>query len=137
MRPKLNSAFLRFLIAGAVNTLFGWLVYSAAIVLNLPPWLALITGTVAGVVFNFISVGGYVFRDMALGRLPRFILSYGFIYLINLVCLNMLRAWIDNPILAQLALTPPMAILSYVVLSRLVFTARSTKNNGSIISGKG
>jgi putative flippase GtrA len=120
-RDTSQARFIRFLIAGAFNTLFGWLVYSAAILLGAAPWLALIIGLLAGIVFNFISLGAYVFRDMVLGRLPRFVLSYGFIYAANLICLKALKPWIYDPIWCQLLLTPPTALLSYFIQSRLVF----------------
>lgn len=125
MKLECNLAFLRYLVAGGVNTLFGWLIYSSAILLGAQPWLALIIGTVTGIGFNFITLGGYVFRDLTLKRLPRFVLSYGLIYTVNLIGLSALRQWIGSPIWAQLILTPIMAIFSYILLSRLVFTARN------------
>jgi len=128
MNLKSRTTFLRFLIAGGFNTLFGWLVYSAAIIFRMPPWLALIVGTVTGIGFNFISLGAYVFRDMSRKRLPLFVLSYGFIYTINLICLKAMELWIDSPIWGQLILTLPMAVLSYTVLSCMVFTLNNHQN---------
>jgi putative flippase GtrA len=127
MSLRRHATFLRFVIAGGVNTLFGWVIYAAAILSGAQPWLALIVSTVTGIGFNFVSLGAYAFRDMALKRLPRFVLSYGFIYASNLMCLKWLRPWIEQPIWAQLILTPPMAILSYLLLSRLVFTGPRVK----------
>lgn len=127
MNLERHATFLRFLIAGGFNTLFGWLVYSAAILWGMQPWLALVVGMATGIGFNFISLGAYAFRDTALKRFPRFALSYGFIYATNLICLKALKPWIDQPIWAQLILTPPMAILSYVLLSRMVFSGRRDK----------
>ncbi|CAG2152633.1 GtrA family protein [Cupriavidus plantarum] len=118
------ATLIRFLIAGAFNSLFGWLVYSGAILLGASPWLALIVGIVMGICFNFVTLGGYAFRDMTLARLPRFVVTYGFIYVVNLICLTLLERWIAEPILGQLILTPFMAMVSYVVLSRMVFTGR-------------
>ncbi|GHU00575.1 hypothetical protein FACS1894154_09820 [Betaproteobacteria bacterium] len=116
-----DATFLRFLIAGAFNTLFGWTVYSFAIFFGARPWLALIIGLTAGIAFNFISLSTFVFRNMVLKRLPLFVLSYGFIYTINLICLEVIQFWIDSPIWGQLVLSPPISILSYLVLSRTVF----------------
>lgn len=124
MNLERYATLIRFLIAGGFNSLFGWLVYSAAILLGAPPWLALIVGIVMGIGFNFVTLGGYAFRDMTLARLPRFVVTYSFIYVVNLVCLTLLERWIAHPILGQLILTPFMAMVSYVVLSRMVFTGR-------------
>jgi putative flippase GtrA len=121
MNFRQHATIVRFLIAGGFNTLFGWAVYSCAILLGLQPWLALIVGIVTGIAFNFFSLGAYAFRDLALRRLPRFLLSYGFIYAANLLGLHALKPWVEDPIWAQLILTPLMAILSYFLLSRMVF----------------
>ena len=122
-----HATFVRFLIAGGFNTLFGWMVYSVAILVGLQPWLALIVGIATGIGFNFVSLGAYAFRDMALKRLPRFILSYGVIYATNLLGLQMLKPWVDHPIWAQLILAPTMALLSYFLLSRTVFVGAREK----------
>lgn len=128
MNIKRHAVFLRFLIAGGVNTLFGWVIYAASVLLGAQPWLALIVSTVTGIAFNFLSLGGYAFRDMAMSRLPRFLLSYGFIYVTNLGCLHLLKQWVDHPIWGQLILTPPMALLSYFLLSRMVFTGKQAQD---------
>ncbi len=119
-----HAELVRFLIAGGVNTLWGWSVYAVSILLGAPAWLALAIGMVAGIGFNFVSLGAFVFRDMVAKRLPPFILAYLFLYATNLACLQSLHPWIDHPIWSQLVLTPPMAVLSYVVLSRMVFVRK-------------
>lgn len=121
MNFQRHAVLLRFLLAGAANTLWGLSVYAGSIWLGADTWMALAIGMLAGIGFNFLSLGAFVFRDMVLARLPRFILSYGFLYTANLLCLQAINLWIDDPIWSQLVLTPPMAIVSYVVLSRLVF----------------
>ncbi len=121
MSLQKHAVLLRFLVAGGVNTLWGWSVYAVSILMGAETWLALAIGMLAGIGFNFVSLGAFVFRDMVLARLPRFILSYGFLYAVNFVCLKAIGPWVDDPIWSQLILTPPMAVLSYVVLSRMVF----------------
>ena len=121
-----RSRFLRFLIAGVANSVFGLAVYAGAIVAGSPDWVALLLGLAAGVVFNFLSLGGYAFRDLSLQRLPRFVCSYGVVYVVNLGLLELLRGFIPSAVLCQILLTPPMALLSYLLLSKFVFTAGKT-----------
>lgn len=116
-----NFRLIRFLLAGAVNTLFGLGVYVGCVLAGLPAWLAMLVGTAAGIVFNFVSLGGYAFRDLSVRRMPRFVCCYGVTYLVNLAALHLLRAVIADPIVGQIALTAPMALFSYLVLSRFVF----------------
>jgi putative flippase GtrA len=116
-----NFQSIRFLIVGAVNTLFGLGVYVGCVIAGLPAWLAMLVGTVAGIAFNFVSLGSYAFRDLSLWRLPRFVCCYGVTYLVNLAAFHLLRSVIADPIVCQIALTLPMAMFSYLTLSRFVF----------------
>jgi putative flippase GtrA len=113
---------VRFLVMGGLNTLFGFLSYSLAIWLWGEIWLALLISNVTGVVCNFLTMGGLVFRDLGLARLPRFVLVYLAIYLINWGCIELLMGFIaTSKILAQAGLVVPMALMSYVFLSNYVF----------------
>jgi putative flippase GtrA len=118
------SRFVRFLLAGAVNTLFGFAVYSAAILLDAPTWAALLIGTLAGIAFNFFTVGGYVFRELSARRLPRFIGAYLLVYAVNLGLIGWLSALLHGKIVAQLVLVAPMALFSYVLMARFVFVGK-------------
>jgi putative flippase GtrA len=115
------SPVLRFLVAGAANTLFGLAVYAGTILVGSPTWLALLVGIVAGIAFNFISFGAYAFRDLSLKRLPRFLCAYSLIYLVNIGTLDAVRRIVPDPIVAQVILTLPMAALSWILMSRFVF----------------
>jgi putative flippase GtrA len=128
MKLKIHATFLRFLIAGGFNTLFGWLIFSTVILVGAQPWLALIISYLISIGFNFITLGAYVFRDMELNRLLRFVLSYVAIYTTNLICMEVLKPLVENPIISQLILTFPLAILAYTILSKGVFRPQIAKN---------
>lgn len=117
-----SNRFLRFLLAGAINTLFGFFVYAVAILARAPVWLALLIAVIAGTAFNFVTTSGYVFRDLSLGRVPVFVLCYLLVYGVNLALLDWLVAWLGGEILTQAVLAFPMAVLSYTLMARLVFT---------------
>ena len=116
-----NVQFFRFLLAGVVNTLFGLAVYVGCVFAGFPAWLALLVGTVAGITFNFFTLGAYAFRDLSLQRLPRFVGGYAIVYAVNLTALDLLRPVVPDPVWRQVLLTPPMAMFSYLLMSRLVF----------------
>ncbi len=121
------SQLFRFLVAGAANTLFGLAVYAGCILTGLPTWLALLVGIVAGIAFNFISFGAYAFRDLSVHRLPRFVCAYCAIYIVNVVALDVLRGVVPDPIRGQALLTIPMAVFSYVLMSRFVFRKKTPR----------
>jgi putative flippase GtrA len=114
----------RFLLAGLVNTLFGWLIYACLILIGTAPWFALIVGTILGVGFNFFTIGGFVFRNRVKERIPRFVFAYGCIYVFNLICLELFKSLIPSDIWRQLALALPIAAASYLLQSRYVFVKR-------------
>jgi len=120
-----SARLLRFLVAGGVNTLFGFAIYSAAIVLGAQVWVALLTGLAAGIIFNFFSTGWYVFRDLAISRWPRFVLCYLATYGLNLQLIEWLTGWIANPILSQAILSLPMAVFTYFLMEQIVFRNHS------------
>jgi putative flippase GtrA len=108
-----DRQFLRFLVAGGVNTLFGFGVNIAVMLTGQPVWLSMLVGTVAGVVFNF--------RDLSARRLPRFVAGYAVVYLVGLAAFHVLNVVVPGPIVCQVLLVVPMALFSYLVMSRFVF----------------
>jgi putative flippase GtrA len=116
-----SRRFIRFLIAGGLNTLFGFAVYSTAILIGAPVWAGLLIANLTGIVFNFVTTGGYAFRSRVLSRFPRFACAYLIIFLVNWALIRGLAVWFADAILAQAILTVPMALLSYVIMARWVF----------------
>jgi putative flippase GtrA len=116
-----EAQVVRFLLAGVFNTAFGLVAYAFFVWLGTPLWLALVCAMLAGIACNFLSLGGYAFRDLSLKRLPRFIACYVASYLVNLLALHLLEPFVADAIARQLLLTPPMAVFSYLCLSRFVF----------------
>lgn len=125
MKLPISATLLRFLIAGGVNTGFGLAVYTGLALTPLPTWLVLIVTNVAGLMFNFLTSGGFVFRDLSAGRLPRFLLSYAVILPLYWGLIRWLTPIAGGRIGAMLIIIVPMTGLTYLLQSRFVFrTAR-------------
>ena len=118
--------FLRFLLAGGVNTLFGFAAYSALILAGLPVWAALLLAHIAGVGFNFFTTGRFVFRATLRGRLPRFVAVYALIYGVNLMAIATVHRWVPDEIASQAMLTLPMAGFTFWLMQRFVFDRAAT-----------
>ena len=116
-----SSELLRFLLAGAANTLVGYAIYSLGILAGAPVWMALLIGMLLGTVFNFFTTGGYAFRQLSPQRYPRFVACYLLMYSVNLLLIEALSAWISDKLQIQAVLLIPLALLSYFLLARLVF----------------
>jgi putative flippase GtrA len=121
-RASRFSEFLRFGVAGVVNTAFGFGVYSALVLLGMPVFVSLLVATVFGIFFNFLTFGAFAFRQLDVRRLPRFLLAYTIVYLFNLALLYAVRlACLLGPIAAQLACLLVVAPAAYFLLRTTVF----------------
>lgn len=121
LRTLLSHQIVRFLMTGVLNTVFGYLVYLVAMLAGMSPGFALATATVIGACFNYVSTGRLVFDHSSMRRLPLFLVAYGGIYLVNLGALHGLLSAGVGAALAQAILTPFVAVLSFVILKRVVF----------------
>jgi putative flippase GtrA len=114
----------RFLVVGAVNTLFGYGVFYMLLHAGQPPAAALALATVIGVAFNFLTTGRIVFDNRDPTRLWRFVAVYGVVFLLNAFLLEGARRLGLGAALAQLMLTAPCVFLSYRLNRALVFSDR-------------
>lgn len=122
--------FGRFLVVGALNTVFGYAAFFVLLRGGLTPPGALALATMVGVLFNFVTTGRVVFANADSSRLWRFAAIYGLVYLVNAVLLEgLIRAGLDAAP-AQALLLAPSAALSYLLSHALVF---NTSRAGSLI----
>jgi putative flippase GtrA len=124
MGRLLRNRFVRFLLVGGLNTLFGYAVFTICILVGIPYPVSALISTVLGVLFNFKSYGALVFGSHDNRLILRFFLVYGTCYLIGLAPL----AWAKShgmPILAMAAICAlPMAGLAFALQRAFVFVRR-------------
>lgn len=118
------------MLVGALNALFGYAVFSMFVIMGSPNWGSVLAGNIAGVAFNFATTGGLVFRQLAWRNLPRFVLCYFVLVVINTFLLGALEARVGSKFLIQALLTIPLAALSYLILSRWVFRKTGASPTG-------
>lgn len=111
----------RFVVVGILNTAFGYAVYSIFIIMNLPPWRALLIATCLGIAFNFFTFGRWVFKSSAVRLVPRFVLTYGGMYAANLFVLKSLIVFGLHPLVAQALSLPVIVPCTYFALRLAVF----------------
>ena len=118
-----REQFVRFLGVGLGNTIFGYGVYAALVLLGIRPMWALGLATIAGVLFSFHTAAHFVFQQLHYRRLWRFVSGHVVVYGLNLAALESLLAFGMDPVLAQGALLPAVAIMSFLINVRFVFRA--------------
>ena len=118
-----NIRFLRFLVIGGVNTVFGYSVFAILILLNLHYTLSLLIAQVLGVLFNFNTTGRIVFDNKSHRQLFRFFGVYCITYILNVFALCELEKLNVNMLIAGFLMMFVMAVLSYRLNKRFVFNS--------------
>jgi len=120
----IDRKFIKFLFVGAINTVFGYLMYSIFISTPLHRSTALLCAYIAGVMWNFKTTGVLVFKNGDNSLIFRFIGSYVITYFINLFFLNIFAGYGVNKYIAQLIMVLPIAVLSFVFFKKFVFVVK-------------
>ncbi len=122
-----KHTFIRFLLVGVLNTLFGYLLYASLILIGLKYLLAFSISYVAGVLFNFQTIGKLVFKNKNNKLLFRFVGVYVVLYLLNAEglriadALNVNIEYKTKMLIASAILVLPMAMVSFVLNKLFVF----------------
>ena len=119
--------FARFLLVGALNTLFGYFSFATLILIGLDYKYAVLLATIIGVLFNFQTAGRLVFGSKNNKLIFRFVLVYVVTFLLNVEALRIVDA-IDIDIeqktkmlIAGAILVLPMAVISFILMKLFVF----------------
>jgi putative flippase GtrA len=115
---------VRFLLAGAVNTVFGYSVFFLMLLVPAPLWLQLLAANVVAVTFNYVTAARFVFRHGGWRPILRFVAVYVVLYGVNLVAMQALldRGW--QPMWAAVAVLPPVTVLTFFCQRWFVFGRR-------------
>jgi putative flippase GtrA len=112
--------FAAFLGAGVINTGFGYAAFAFFLWTGIGNDLAVICGTISGVLFNF-GTFRTVFSSRGLSRLPHFLAVYGALLVINILALRWLTAMGINPYLGQGIVVAAITPISFLSMRRFVF----------------
>lgn len=116
-----SRTFVRFIVVGLINTLFGVLVLSAFLFLGFGSDFSCGASMVVGVAFNYLTYSRHVFFFRSLRRVPLFIASYLVIYLVYSNALTLVEQSLHCVYLSAAVVACPVALFTYFVNSRIVF----------------
>ncbi len=123
--------FLRFLVVGGMNTIFGYGVFFLVWYATAQAMVALAVAMGLGVLFNFVTSGRIVFDNRDPGRLWRFIAVYSGLFIVNAVALKLTIAAGMNAAAGPATLLLPMVILSYLGNRNIVFFHKGRDAGGT------
>lgn len=118
---QISPAFIRYLLVGGINTLFGYSVFALLIFFGWHYSIALFFATVAGVVFNFQTFGIFVFGKYEWRLIWRFSAVYGILYGVNVLLVFLLLFFLLNVYVANAIAIIFIAGLGYFLNRRFVY----------------
>lgn len=116
-----ENQFIRFVLVGGLNTIFGYSIFALLVLTGLHYTLAVGVATVAGVLFNFKTTGMLVFRSADNRRIVRFVGVYLVVYALNIAVIRVATLFDIEVLLAGALAIVPVALLSYTMNRVFVF----------------
>ena len=123
----LKQQVIRFIAVGVVNTLFGYGIYAVLIFVGLHYMNAVLFATIAGVLFNFKTIGHYVFESHDRSLLLKFFMVYGIVYGINIGLIRLFSVWNIDYYTAGFLAIVPCAAVSFILNKRFVFRTKNSR----------
>lgn len=118
----LNQQFIRFVLVGLLNTVFGYSLFAFFLYIGAIYPLAVFLSTIFGILFNYKTIGKIVFSSTK-NKLVPFVLVYVALYLLNVFCLWFLSILgLENMYISGAILLAPLAIFSYYLNRNFVFS---------------
>lgn len=117
-----HGRIARFIAVGVLNTFVGYGIYAICLWFGLHYTASIAVSVILGTLFNFRSTGTLVFQSTANHRIYRFLAVYVVLYTLNVSGVALLLSLGLDAYEAGLVMLPPLALISYQLQSRLVFT---------------
>lgn len=121
VRLLLAQRFVRFLLVGGLNTVFGYGVFAVLVLAGVPYAAAVFISTTLGVLFNFKSYGTLVFGSHDNRRIARFVAVYVVCYFLNVIPLWWAERNGFSVLVAGAIIALPIAAVGFVLNRRYVF----------------
>ena len=115
------------MIVGLLNSIFGFLVFIIFAFTGLSTWKVLLISNLIGILFNFFTIGNFVFFEAKISQIPKFLISYIVIYLTYLGLITYLEPIFSSRIVAMGIIVVPIAILTYLIQRFFVYKYKSKK----------
>lgn len=121
VRHFFHIRFFRFMLIGAINTAFSYLVYVFFLFCGLAYAIANLLALMFGVLFSFYTQGTFVFKNSNARLLGRFILFWILIYGINIFFIQQLMQAGLNAYWSGAAALLPVTLMSYCIQRFFIF----------------
>lgn len=121
--------FIKFILVGILNTIFGYGLWALLIYIGLHYALAVVLSTILSVLFNFKTTGYLVFKNKDNKLLWKFVHIYILTTCLSILGLKCATIANINLYLAGFFLTGIMAIISFLMQKYYVFRRNNYEEN--------
>ena len=120
-RLIISDKFKKFLIVGVINTIFGYSLYALFLFLGFHYNIAVLLSTILGILFNFKTIGKFVFNKSSNRFFLKFVSSYVIIYFLNITLLSIFDYFKFNMYFAGFVAIIFLAFISFYLNKKFVF----------------
>tara|TARA_B110000444_G_C18739748_1_gene547388 strand:- start:30 stop:419 length:390 start_codon:yes stop_codon:yes gene_type:complete len=125
---KETALKFKFLLAGFINTLFGYSIFSSTQFFFQNILLSLIMMYLLGLLFNYFSYSKVFDNNFSVNEFSIFFLVYLITLAINFLVLQIFLMAEINIFLSQIICIPFIVLLTYVLLKKVVFRGKKIQN---------
>lgn len=129
----LRIQFIRFVIAGCVNTAFGYGVFALFIYLKFQEAIAFLFSTILGVLFNFKTVSLFVFRSRDNSLILKFMGVYALTYILSNLIMMGFNYFRINKYISGAIIIIAMGLLSFYLNKKYVFRQNKSNSNSPFL----
>ena len=117
----IKKQIFNFILVGVVNTIFGYSVYALFISLGFDYVISTLIATVIGILFNFKTIGKYVFDSTNNSLIFKFFSVYVVVFLLNILIIKISKSYGYNDYISGAIALLPSASLSFLLNKFYVF----------------
>lgn len=121
LNKLLKNKLISFFVVSGLNTVFGYGLFALLIFIGVAYPFALLIGTIAGILFNFKTIGIVVFKNRNNLLIFKFFGVYGITYLCNLGGLALFKSFEINIYWGGAILLIPVGLLAFILNKVFVF----------------
>jgi putative flippase GtrA len=122
---QMKKLLVTYVLVGILNTIFGYSLFAFFIFLQIHYAAAVLFATVIGVLFNFKTIGGLVFKSHNNALIFRFVAVYVIVYVINVAGLKVFDSYGVDMYLAGFLMLFPATAVSFTLHNWFVFREAS------------
>lgn len=125
----LKKQIFNFILVGILNTLVGYTLYVLFIYLGFEYIISVLFATILGVIFNYKTIGKFVFDEKSKNSVLKFIFVYIIVFIVNISVIKIFKIYGFNDYISGFFAIIPASIVSFLLNKFYVFKGNKSEIN--------